>query len=79
MFKIEAVVQRSSVKKMFIEVSKNSQENICTRVSFLIKLQASDLQLDLKKALAQVFSCEFCETSKNIFFIKHLWLLLLKI
>ena len=26
-----------------------------------------------KEALAEVFSCEFCETSKNIFFIKHFW------
>ena len=31
-------------KKAFIEISQNSQENDCTRVSFLIKLQA-DLQL----------------------------------
>ena len=27
-------------KKMFLEISKNSQENTCARVSFLIKLQA---------------------------------------
>ena len=26
-----------------------------------------------KKTLAQVFSCEFCEISKNTFFIEHLW------
>ena len=26
-----------------------------------------------KEALAQVFSCEFCEISKNTFFTKHLW------
>ena len=26
-----------------------------------------------KETLAQVFSCEFCETSKNIFFTEHLW------
>ena len=25
-----------------------------------------------KEALAQVFSCEFCEISKNIFFTEHL-------
>ena len=33
-----------------------------------------------KEALAQVFSCEFCEISKNtFFFIEHLrWLLLEK-
>ena len=32
--------QRCSVKKMFLEISQNSQENTCARVSFLIKLQA---------------------------------------
>ena len=37
----EAVVQRCSVKKMLLEISQNSQENNCARVSFLIKLQAS--------------------------------------
>ena len=26
-----------------------------------------------KDALAQVFSCEFCEISKNTFFTEHLW------
>ena len=31
--------QRCSVKKLFLEISQNSQENTCTRVSFLIKLQ----------------------------------------
>ena len=41
----EAVVQRCSVKKMFLEISQNSQENNCARVSFLIKLQALGLFL----------------------------------
>ena len=36
---IEAVVRRCSVKKVFIEISQNSRENTCARVSFLIKLQ----------------------------------------
>ena len=26
-----------------------------------------------KEVLAQVFSCEFCEISKNTFFTEHLW------
>ena len=42
-----AVAQTCSVKKVFLEISQNSQENTCAEVSFLIKLQA------------QVFSCEF--------------------
>ena len=34
----EAVVQRCSVKKLFLEISQNSQENTCAGVSFLTKL-----------------------------------------
>ena len=41
----EAVVRRCSLKKMFLEISQKSQENTCARASFLIKLQASGLQL----------------------------------
>ena len=35
----EAVARRCSVKKVFLEISQNSEENTCARVSFLIKLQ----------------------------------------
>ena len=38
---VEAVVQTCFVKKVFLKVSQNSQEKTCTRVSFLVKLQAS--------------------------------------
>ena len=37
---LEAVTQRCSVEKVFLEISQNSQEITCVRVSFLIKLQA---------------------------------------
>ena len=33
----EAVAQRGSFKKVFLEISQNSQENTCARVSFTIK------------------------------------------
>ena len=36
----EAVARRYSVKKVFLEMSQNSQGNTCARISFLIKLQA---------------------------------------
>ena len=50
-------------EKVFLEISKNSQENTCAKVSFsIIK----------KETLAQVFSCEFYEISKNTFFTEHL-------
>ena len=35
--KSEAVTQRCSVKKVFLEISHNSQKNTCAGVSFLIK------------------------------------------
>ena len=67
-----SIHQKCSVKKVVLEISQNLQENTCARVSFLIRLQGSDLQLYLKKTLAQVFSCEFCEISKNTFSTEHL-------
>ena len=73
----EAVVRRCSVKKVFLETSQNSRENTCSSVSFLIKLQARSETL-LKKTLAQVLSCEFCEISRTPFLTEHLWWLLLK-
>ena len=40
-----------------LEISQNSQENICARVPILIKLQACNF---IKiETLARVFSCEF--------------------
>ena len=64
---IEAVVQRCSVKKVFLEISQNSQGNTCARVSYLIKLQALVCKFIKQDTLAQTFSCEFCEISKNTF------------
>ena len=68
----EAVVQRCSVKKVFLEISQSSQENPCARASFLIKLQAEACNFITKETLTQVFSREFCKISKNTFFIEHL-------
>ena len=44
---IKKVVQRCSVEKLFWEISQNPQENTCVRVSFLIRLQALVLGLQL--------------------------------
>ena len=48
-------------KKIFWKISQNSQENTCTRVSFLIRMTP-----------AQIFSCEFCEIFKTTVFTEHL-------
>ena len=53
---IEVVARKCSVKKLFLEISQNWQENTCARVSACIFI-----------TLAQVFPCEFCEISKNTF------------
>ena len=78
-----------SVKKVSLKVSQNSQENTCAKVSFLIKLHALGYNFIKKEtlaqacnfiekeALAQVFSCEFYEIFRKIFFSEHLWWLLL--
>ena len=41
--KVETVVQRCSVKKVFLKILQNSQENAYARVFFSIKLQAEGL------------------------------------
>ena len=59
--------QRCSVNKMFLEVSQNSQENTVPETFFCLRPATL-----FKKSLAQVFSCEFSEISKNTFFPEHL-------
>ena len=55
----KAVARRCFLKKVFLEISQNSQENTCAGVSFLIKLQPEVRNFIQKEAVAQVFSCEF--------------------
>ena len=65
----EEVVQRCSAKKVFLEISQNSQQSTCARVSFLIKLQAWHM----------CFPVNFVKFLRKPFFIEHLWWLLLLI
>ena len=57
-------------KRLFLELSQNSQENTCARVSFLIKLQVKACNFIKKEALVQ--ACEFCEISKNTFLTRQM-------
>ena len=66
-YSIEAAAWGVLQKKLFLEISQNSQENTRAKVSFLIKVQASGNFIK-KETLALVFFCEFCEISKNNFF-----------
>ena len=49
-------------KKVVLEISQNSQKNICARPEACNFIK--------KETLAQVFSCEVCETSKNTFYYR---------
>ena len=69
----EAAIRGALCKKVFVEISQHSQKNTCARASFLIKLQAQACNFFKKEALAQVFSCECCDISKNTFFTEHVW------
>ena len=55
----EAVAQICSVKKVFLQIHKKVRILACNFIK--------------KETLAQIFSCEFCEISKNTFFTEHLW------
>ena len=69
----EVVAGRCSVKKVFLEIWQNSQENTCGRASFSIKLQAL-----LKERLwRRCFPVNFAKFLRPPFLIEHLrWLLL---
>ena len=56
----EAATRPVLQENMFLEISQNSQENTCSRVSFLINFIKKETQ-------AQVISCRFCEISKKSF------------
>ena len=63
--KMEAVIQRYSLKKMFLKILENSRENPCARASFLIKLQ-------LKKRLRpSYFPVNIANFLRTPFFIQH--------
>ena len=58
------------LKKVFLKISQNSQENTCARISFLIKLQASTL---LKKRLwHSCFPVNIAKFLRPPFFTEHL-------
>ena len=59
-----AVARKSSAEKVFLEISQSLQENTCAGVSILKMLQAPACNL-IKKRLWHMFSCGFCEISKN--------------
>ena len=68
----ETVVRRCSVKKVFLEISQNSQESTCKEslVCNFIKKESLVCNFIKKESLVQVLPCGFCEISQNTFFYR---------
>ena len=68
----EPLIPGGFYKKVFLKIWQNLLENTCARVSFLINLQVSGLQLYWKKTLAQVLCYEFKKKFEEHLFYKTL-------
>ena len=67
----EVVARRCSIKKAFLRILQNSQENTCTRVSFFNKFSGFRPATLLKKSLwHRCYLVNFVKFSKNIFFYR---------
>ena len=73
----EAVAQRCSVKKLFLGISQNSQENTCARVALLLKSETKVGNFISKETLAQAFPVNFAKFGRTPSLTEHLWWLLL--
>ena len=73
----EAATRGVLWKKVFLEISQNSQENTCARVSFLKTLQVLVCNFTKTETLAQVFSCESAKFPRAPVIIEYFWWLLL--
>ena len=63
----EAVVQRCSVKKVFLKNFAKFIGRHLVRVSFLIKCMLKGCNFIKKETLAQVYFCEFCKILRTAF------------
>ena len=52
---------------------KYVQRARCEIVLLISKIRPGACNFIIKETLALVFSCDFCEISKNTFFTEHLW------
>ena len=65
--------QRCSLRKGVLRnFAKFTEKRLCQSRFFIKLLHAEAYNFIEKETLVQVFSCEFCEISKNAFFTEHL-------
>ena len=67
---IEAVVWRSSLKRCSLKFRKIHRKTPVPE-SLFNKVAGSACNFIKNETLAQVFSCEFCEISNNVFFLQN--------
>ena len=67
----EAVAQRCSVKKVFLEISQKSQENTSARVSFMIKLQAPGLIFDISRTISHLALWTYFTPSSSVSIVNN--------
>ena len=70
----EAVARTCSVKKVFLKISQNLNENTCARVSFLSLRPATLLK---ERLWHRCFLVNFVKLLRGTIFIEQLWWLLL--
>ena len=64
------VFYKKSVLRYF---AKFTAKHLCQSLFFNKVCRPQPCNFIEKETLAQVFSCKFCEISKNTFFTEHLW------
>ena len=73
---LEAVAPKCSVKRVFFEISQNSQGNTCVSL-FLIKLEAEACNFIIKRLWHRFFLVNFAKFRRTSFLREHFrWLLL---
>ena len=76
----EAAIQRCSVKKVFLKISQNSQENTCARALFFNEVADFRPVTLLKKWLWHMcFPVTFEKFLRTCILIEHFWWILLDI
>ena len=65
----KAVARKSSIKKVFLNISQNLQENNRAGFSFSMKLQTDALELHQKRLRYKYFSVNFHQIFKKTYFI----------
>ena len=65
--RIRSCHRRCSIKKVFLKISQNSQEKTCSKVSFLVKFQASACNYIKKKLPHRCFPANFAKLLRSSF------------